>query len=602
MERTCTRLLVIGALTMFSASAFGQELDAQNFQPAVGPHSAWATEGARTVGDQTPTGGLLLNYASRPIVVVEETDDGEELISPVVDQQFATHLLFGLGIGPRLQLDLDLPLYLVNEGELPRPFNRADIGDFRLRGKLNAVGTDEEGFGFGVAADLTVPTGAQSRYVGAPGVTFSPRLIADYDFGEVLVAANAGVKFRETGDFGNNVELGNAAIFGIGAEYAVMRGLLLVTADVFGKTNLRDPFATEDTPVEALLGAKVVASHGITIAGAAGGGIVPGMGAPEFRMLVSLTWAPREVDFDEDGILDDEDECQLDPEDADGFEDEDGCPDPDNDGDGIRDDADECPDDAEDADGFEDEDGCPDLDNDGDGVPDTEDRCTDEAEDPDGFQDEDGCPDLDNDNDDIPDTEDACPDEPGLLEDRGCPPKETKAVREKDQIKILDKVYFETGEAVIKEESDNLLKQVALILRTNDDITRVEIGGHTDYRGNDQKNLELSQKRADAVRDWLIEYGIDADRLTAVGYGEEKPVAEGRSKEANAKNRRVEFKILGQGGDSNDESDAPEDEKQDPAGPAKTAEEPSDGASPYVRDKPGYEGQPTREIEAETPK
>jgi OmpA-OmpF porin, OOP family len=199
----------------------------------------------------------------------------------------------------------------------------------------------------------------------------------------------------------------------------------------------------------------------------------------------------EETDRDGDGIPDHLDRCPDEPEDFDGFEDEDGCPDLDNDkdgipdtedrcpnapgplgnngcpandrdGDGIPDHLDSCPDQPEDMDGFQDEDGCPDLDNDGDGlmdtvdrcpnepgpienrgcpirdrdgdgIPDHLDRCPDEPEDMDGFQDEDGCPDLDNDKDGIPDAKDLCPDEAGPQETGGCPD------RDRDRDGVVDR-------------------------------------------------------------------------------------------------------------------------------------------------------------------
>ena len=98
-------------------------------------------------------------------------------------------------------------------------------------------------------------------------------------------------------------------------------------------------------------------------------------------------------DKDGDGIKDNVDKCPNDPEDKDGFQDEDGCPDPDNDGDGLFDKVDQCPNDAEDKDGFQDEDGCPDPDNDGDGVLDAADKCPNQPETKNGYQDDDGCPD-----------------------------------------------------------------------------------------------------------------------------------------------------------------------------------------------------------------
>jgi hypothetical protein len=133
------------------------------------------------------------------------------------------------------------------------------------------------------------------------------------------------------------------------------------------------------------------------------------------------TWG----DLDGDGLGGKADACPTEAEDADDFQDADGCPEPDNDNDGIADAQDRCPNDAEDADGRSDSDGCPDLDDDGDGLADDADGCPTEAEDVDGFQDDDGCPEPDNDNDGIADAQDRCPlrpeDGPGLLDADGCP-------------------------------------------------------------------------------------------------------------------------------------------------------------------------------------
>ena len=135
--------------------------------------------------------------------------------------------------------------------------------------------------------------------------------------------------------------------------------------------------------------------------------------------------APGRNDRDGDGVPDSLDACPDEPEDKDGFQDEDGCPDLDNDGDGIPDHEDQCPNDPEDKDGFQDTDGCPEHDNDSDGIPDSLDRCPNEAEDKDGFEDDDGCPDPDNDGDGIPDKDDKCPNDPetvnGFEDEDGCP-------------------------------------------------------------------------------------------------------------------------------------------------------------------------------------
>jgi OmpA-OmpF porin, OOP family len=278
------------------------------------------------------------------------------------------------------------------------------------------------------------------------------------------------------------------------------------------------------------------------------------------------------LDRDGDGIPDDVDQCPDQKEDLDGFQDEDGCPDPDNDGDGILDTADRCPNMAgpmtnlgcpvldQDGDGVpDDQDACPDrpgpasnkgcpvLDRDGDGVPDDKDRCPDEPEDRDGFQDEDGCPDLDNDNDGVPDDKDLCPNEPGPAETGGCPRKFSLITVTRERIEIRKQIRFATGSAkIVGAESEKVLDEVALALADNRQIKKLRIEGHTDSVGDDAVNLKLSQHRASAVLSALLRRRVDPGRLEAVGFGETRPIASNRTAAGRAENRRTEFNILEQ--------------------------------------------------------
>jgi len=214
---------------------------------------------------------------------------------------------------------------------------------------------------------------------------------------------------------------------------------------------------------------------------------------------------------------------------------------PDRDGDGIPDDVDQCPSLPEDRDGFQDDDGCPDVDNDNDGITDALDQCPNEPEDRDGWKDDDGCPDPDNDGDGILDTADKCPDEAGVPPD-GCP-RTYKLVTVTDtKIELKQTVFFETGRATIRRVSFALLNDVAQALVDNPRLA-VEIQGHTDSQGNAAVNLKLSQKRADAVRTYLIKKAVGSDRLVAKGYGKTVPIADNRTSEGRAQNRRVEFVI-----------------------------------------------------------
>jgi OmpA-OmpF porin, OOP family len=274
-------------------------------------------------------------------------------------------------------------------------------------------------------------------------------------------------------------------------------------------------------------------------------------GRAAFRLSPAARCAPRDVaidrpppapgDRDGDGILDPDDECPDDPEDLDGFEDRDGCPeDQDTDGDGLTDAIDTCIVEPEDADNYQDGDGCPEPDNDLDTIVDAGDRCPNEPEDTDGHQDADGCPELDNDGDNIQDATDRCPNEPGPAEEGGCPRVYRDVEVTSTGIVIHQTIYFEFNRAVIRSVSFPILNTVAQVMRDFPDIT-IEVQGHTDDRGRDEYNMRLSQERADAVRTYLVQQGIAPERMTARGYGETRPIDTNRTAPGRARNRRVEF-------------------------------------------------------------
>jgi outer membrane protein OmpA-like peptidoglycan-associated protein len=254
-------------------------------------------------------------------------------------------------------------------------------------------------------------------------------------------------------------------------------------------------------------------------------------------------------DRDGDGLLDRDDGCPDAAEDKDGFEDTDGCPDPDNDEDGVLDGADHCPLDPEDRDGFEDADGCPDPDNDKDGLLDARDKCPNDAEDADGFEDGDGCPDLDNDGDGIPDREDLCPNEPetknGYADEDGCPDEEQVRVVGQ-RIVLDDRIHFEVNNAIIRQVSFGLLERVSKLLREHPEYERVEIQGNTDQRGTKAFNQKLSEDRALSVLEFLTKHGVERQRLTSVGFGSEHLFVDKATEHALFLNRRVEFVIMRQ--------------------------------------------------------
>jgi outer membrane protein OmpA-like peptidoglycan-associated protein len=247
-------------------------------------------------------------------------------------------------------------------------------------------------------------------------------------------------------------------------------------------------------------------------------------------------------DNDHDGVLDADDACPYVPEDHDGFEDRDGCPELDNDHDGFLDAVDQCPNDPEDKDGFQDDDGCPDLDDDKDGIPDALDKCPREAENRNGIEDEDGCPEIDSDGDRIPDSRDKCPREAEIInfyqDDDGCPDERPEPIRDG----VLAGVQFQEGGSELDPASFLVLDGLAARLFAYPG-TDIEVQCFLDDRGGPRAKA-LTQSRAEAVVEYLVNRGIEARRLKPVGYGSDQPLAPNRTAKGRATNRRVQIHRL----------------------------------------------------------
>lgn len=243
------------------------------------------------------------------------------------------------------------------------------------------------------------------------------------------------------------------------------------------------------------------------------------------------------LDSDGDGVPDYLDECPETPEAAKGKIDEKGCP-LDTDMDGVPDYMDACPDTPEESRDKVDENGCS-TDTDGDGVPDFLDQCPDTPQEAKGMVDEKGCP-IDSDEDGVPDYIDQCPAVPGLTTNKGCP-EVKREVRQLLQ-KAMQGIEFESGKASIKKKSYALLDKIAQTFIENPNFI-IEVQGHTDDSGDYNQNVKISEKRAKAVMDYLEKKGVATSRMTAKGYGPDKPIADNRTKMGRQKNRRVEFNI-----------------------------------------------------------
>lgn len=303
-----------------------------------------------------------------------------------------------------------------------------------------------------------------------------------------------------SGQFGGR-ELDGLFHFGAGVKVGLTDGLHV-------RLDLRDNIVDGDHLPEALLGLAFTFDVG---------GSEP---AP----------APEPMDSDGDGITDDVDECPNEPANT-----ENGCPVPDTDGDGKADDVDQCPNEPSDR-----EDGCPDPDPDGDGIIGDADKCPDVA----GIA-PDGCPDLDPDKDGIIGDADKCPNAPetvnGYEDTDGCPDEVPEKIQKFSG--VIAGIQFDLGKATIRRASHPTLDEAVETLKEYPNL-RLRISGHTDSTGSDQKNLDLSKARAQAVADYFVSKGIEAGRLETVGEGSATPIADNATAAGREQNRRIEFKVV----------------------------------------------------------
>ncbi|MEY4110286.1 MAG: hypothetical protein RLZZ46_641, partial [Bacteroidota bacterium] len=208
-----------------------------------------------------------------------------------------------------------------------------------------------------------------------------------------------------------------------------------------------------------------------------------------------------------------------------------GCPD--TDGDGIQDSEDSCPKQF----GTRENKGCP-NDKDSDGVPDLEDKCPEEA----GLPENLGCPDKDTDRDGVTDRLDKCPQTPGSPATNGCPEISTEIKFTLDQVE--KKLIFEDGKDIIKSESYSSLDELGNLLKQHQEWN-VSIENHVSAsEGNDSFTMSLSKDRAQAVKSYLMNRGVDESRVKTEYFGAKQPLGDDNSPEGKRQNNRTRVQIL----------------------------------------------------------
>ena len=486
------------AITAASAQADPRDLDLSVFDPTPSTHASWFQLQSADVGregDWAISG--LASYANQPLILRASPNDNVSI---------QDRMMFELGgafaFGDRFEIGLRMPLYLQSGENLasstafgePGASGTA-FGNLVLHAKANVFrsrGSRGE-LAIGTALALGLPTATDDEFAGSSKpqldalalVSFSPAGT------QLAFSLEAGAVFRTTTAF-HDISQGNGMLWGAGASYHILPALDL-DVEVFGEldpgglhaaptgTEAMGPAKVLDA-IEGLAGIHYQLERRVSVGLAAGRGLTNAPGMPAWRGVLAVTITPTAAkpiaakqvyaDSDHDGIPDDVDRCPNEPEDRDGFQDDDGCPDLDNDNDGIPDAQDKCPNEPEDKDGFEDQDGCPDPDNDHDGIPDRLDKCPDQAETINGIDDEDGCPDTGS----------------GAV---------TLAA---NRLKVSETIQF-TGAGKIASDSFNLMGQIGAVLRAHPEL-HVVVASRV-------------KGRAQVVVDWLVQYGVPAQRLEA---------------------------------------------------------------------------------------
>lgn len=535
--RSAALPLVLWSLLLVSGAAradhdpFSRGIDTVPVKPTTARESGIALEGAQTSPAGSYHGSLLLDLN----VGVLGLKLGDEKLGNLLPYRLDAHALVAYQLHERLELGLDLPFTVLqgdrfqllrdalNAPDFPGAagVSRVGLGDLRLVPRAILLPAERGGSPWGLAlvGEVRLPTGDADSFLGERGVVVAPRLVVErllWD-GQARLLLNVGARFRPHAQY-LNILVDDELTLGVGATANVL-DVVHALAEVHLATPLSTPFTSRDadslkTTAEVLVGARARLSDflapsnpwQVQLTLGRGLGLESGYGSPAFRVMLALTYQQEFVDSD---------------------------------GDGVPDWRDKCPTELEDRDGFEDDDGCLDADNDDDGIVDGEDACPDKP----GPKENDGCPDTDG--DDVPDNADECPEEDGPPENNGCPFGDPPyVIVESDRIRIKGNILFETGAATIQKQSHKLLDEVASVLKANPTLGPVLVEGHTDNRGSRRFNVDLSQRRARAVLEYLVGKGVERKRLSAKGFGFDKPIATNDTALGRAKNRRVEFRLL----------------------------------------------------------
>ncbi|HEY4014640.1 MAG TPA: thrombospondin type 3 repeat-containing protein [Polyangiaceae bacterium] len=340
---------------------------ARTWRPPTDPAGDLATEPVVTPGSWRWNLGLWGSYAQDP-VVLRDASTGAATSRPL-EHAIGLDVVANIGLGSRAAVGVDLPMSLWQDGSAfaPRdPFHTTALGDLAIIGKATIASNDRQGlragFGLGMTATVTVPTGDRPSFLGDGGVTSSFSFLGEYALGVGAVRASLGYTLRTNGPVSSpltgSVEFDDAVPWSAGIVVRPRALALVIDAEDRQEWEVAmrgalpagpvAPFssgATALSPVLLSVGDRIAlgSRRDAFVVWGADVGLDDAYGVPAFRTMFGLGWAPRVHDRDNDGVPDDVDQCPDLPEDRDGIQDDDGCPEDDADSDGIPDDVDGCP-------------------------------------------------------------------------------------------------------------------------------------------------------------------------------------------------------------------------------------------------------------------
>lgn len=571
--------------------------NAQLFRPAMDSATTWWTTTTATPTSFGPGGSLTMHHADTPLAYQR----GDGTVVNVVGGVSQLDAVGWLG-GDRWRLGVDAPIVLRSGSDLDG--TQAGFGVLGVEGKGVLLRSDEA-VNLGVTGRVDLPTSTLDGALAARATGWELAGVVDHAFGPALLAANVGVRgMPETRT--ENARLNDFFVLRGAATYALGDGFGLsldATAMPALSIEVVDPVAV---PAEWTAGGWFPLGERFAGRAGFGTGLSTGVGAPDWRLLlgVSTTLATVDEDTDGDGLVDRADPCMTEPEDLDGVRDDDGCPElpprlfvrvVDDTGaevDGARAElvdaagaAVELPlDDTVEvqpgawtvkasAAGHEPGNVAFDVPPDADGhvtvlvrlEPVRLATLVVKVVGPDGQPLAGGrIGTRGQELGDAPGWEGPLAPGAATINARvkGYKPGQAdvvlvagetaevvirlepaKAELANNRIELKESVFFELGKATIQERSFALLQEVADVMAQYPQIQVLRVEGHTDSRGAAAANLELSKKRAAAVRDWLVAHGVAKERVESEGFGETKPLDAREVAEAWEKNRRVDMVV-----------------------------------------------------------